>query len=402
MNSSLFVKTCFLILFFGSCTISNGKKTKYYPSSCTDLSDGEHLLKFLDGDEYPVVKVQCSNGYAILDYSLDSNIASYFNSWQDWILSFAGPDNSHIINWEDWFEPANQANSNLESDDSDDDDSEYIGENLVTQTGPHFLISPNCDACERRKKYQLYNAKTTYWMTGTVFGCFWPVKGAHNCDMSYDDLTCYNCGAANFIVDGGAGRIAITDEYVSTFAQQHSKNQATGLFTSTGICPKLIHHSNSAVAASHAECSGGHEVTGGTGTDFTRSIGKKKPSVGTNGQNCVCFDSNDGLTNFYSGTYSQKEEEEIKFEEPSTIEYEGTEYNYYELTADDFIDGTYRIRNSGYYKIMENIEFNFNAGDLTDPQSNYGWMPKPEQNDEDLYPGAADYHDTYFLGFLQV
>ena len=36
----------------------------------------------------------------------------------------------------------------------------------------------------------------------------------------------------------------------------------------------------------------------------------------------------------------------------------------YELYQSDFVDGTYRIKKSGTYKIMEDIEFDFNAGDL--------------------------------------
>ena len=58
----------------------------------------------------------------------------------------------------------------------------------------------------------------------------------------------------------------------------------------------------------------------------------------------------------------------------------------YELHQSDFDDGTYRITKSGTYKIMEDITFDFNAGNLEDPNTGMSWWPQEEQ---DEYPGAG-------------
>ena len=67
-----------------------------------------------------------------------------------------------------------------------------------------------------------------------------------------------------------------------------------------------------------------------------------------------------------------------------------------ELYQSDFESGTYRIKVSGLYKIMEDIVFDFNA-DYDSPNSAEAWWPHEDQSD--IYPGAGDYHDPYFLGF---
>ena len=58
-----------------------------------------------------------------------------------------------------------------------------------------------------------------------------------------------------------------------------------------------------------------------------------------------------------------------------------------ELFQSDFEDGTYRIQRSGTYKIMEDITFDFNAGDLDDPNDGAGWWPSEDQVDR--YEGAG-------------
>merc|ERR1719361_1728224 len=69
-----------------------------------------------------------------------------------------------------------------------------------------------------------------------------------------------------------------------------------------------------------------------------------------------------------------------------------------ELWQSDFEEGTYRIETSGTYKIMEDIVFDFNAGDLYDPNSGTSWWPTSDQVDD--YPGAGSTRDIYYLGFI--
>ena len=70
----------------------------------------------------------------------------------------------------------------------------------------------------------------------------------------------------------------------------------------------------------------------------------------------------------------------------------------YELDQSDFMNGTYRIQQSGTYKIMEDIIFDFNAGDLEYPNEGKSWWPMADQWRE--YPGTGQTRDNYVLGFI--
>merc|ERR1719361_302446 len=69
-----------------------------------------------------------------------------------------------------------------------------------------------------------------------------------------------------------------------------------------------------------------------------------------------------------------------------------------ELWQSDFEKGTYRIETSGTYKIMEDIVFDFNAGDLENPSQGTSWWPTSDQLDD--YPGAGTTRYEYYLGFI--
>ena len=58
-----------------------------------------------------------------------------------------------------------------------------------------------------------------------------------------------------------------------------------------------------------------------------------------------------------------------------------------------------RIKESGYYKLMEDIVFDFNSNKELLTSNGAYW---PSEDQVDSYPGAASYKDAYFSGFLQV
>ena len=58
------------------------------------------------------------------------------------------------------------------------------------------------------------------------------------------------------------------------------------------------------------------------------------------------------------------------------------------LYQSDFDSGTYRITRSATYQIMEDIVFDFNAGDVNDPNSgDLQWWPTSDQ--ADVYEGTG-------------
>ena len=92
-----------------------------------------------------------------------------------------------------------------------------------------------------------------------------------------------------------------------------------------------------------------------------------KPSIGNDGRHCMCVKPNaehDVDTKFAISSAEMDDAvaswdalQQIEDEEESSIR------DVYELWQSDFEEGTYRIQRAGTYKIMEDIEFDFNAGD---------------------------------------
>src|SRR5690606_5453128 len=127
-------------------------------------------------------------------------------------------DNDNHVNWLQWFIP---------TQDSEMDDVK-------------FLLSPDCSSCDETVGYNLlYSKQSTYYMSGTIFGCFWATKGQHNCDVDYDTYSCYSC-VGNFIVTGGDGRIELNADTINSYVEKYSTTYVKGLFSVTGICPVLI------------------------------------------------------------------------------------------------------------------------------------------------------------------
>lgn len=150
------------------------------PSNCIGLSDGYYYLKLLEGDEYPIIYAKCSNEYLLLDVSLDEDIKSYFNSFEMYHIAVAGPTNEYPINWDNWFLP------NIANNDEGDDD-----EDTKTDIATHYVISPDCGQCEVNNIRQLYDEKTVYMMTGSMFGCYWNAKYEHIFDQDFNSYQCY-------------------------------------------------------------------------------------------------------------------------------------------------------------------------------------------------------------------
>ena len=76
----------------------------------------------------------------------------------------------------------------------------------------------------------------------------------------------------------------------------------------------------------------------------------------------------------YQAAYDEEQAEENE-EDTSSIT------DLYELYQSDFERGTYRIQKSGTYKIMEDITFDFNAGDMNSPnEGEMQWWPTSDQS----------------------
>ena len=111
------------IYFITAGADDTASETVPIPSNCIGLSDGHYYLKLLEGDQFPVLYAKCSNEHIIIDYHLDEDVKYYFNSFEKFHVSVAGPSNANHVNWQSWFLP------NTDSSDHG------------------YLISPDCNTC---------------------------------------------------------------------------------------------------------------------------------------------------------------------------------------------------------------------------------------------------------------
>jgi len=347
----LFCFCVFCYVSFATKEISASATTEL-ANSCIGKEDGSYWLKLMEDDDsknYPSVFAKCSNEYTILDYSYDNNLKEYFSSWNYWHYAIAGPNNGDTVNWEEWY--------------------------LPSDANTKYLVSPDCNTCDEEKNFQLYETKTTYWMTGNLFSCWWNIKGFPVCDLDWDTYTCYYCGEKYF-----TGNVDPTPIDESSPADYYDY---------TGQCVTSIESSQKTVPQIHEECT------------IQTDDQVMKPSLGIQGSFCVCVQpseqktfnvANDKLTEFQA-RLSSLTQMKGKLKEAKT-----SSNNIVQLYQKDFLHGTYRITEAGTYQIMENIEFEFNQGNFDDPFVEGAWWPAADQAEE--YPGAGDYRDPYFLGFF--
>jgi len=342
MYSYLFVTAISFLL------LKANAESKLIPNGCTDLDDGEQFVKLLEGDDYAIVKVKCSNGYTMLDYSLDSDISTYFTSWLKWHYSIAGPSQSDHVNWEEWYVP-------------DDGNSKY-------------LVSENCDVCD--ESVQQYSTKNGYYMNANLFGCFVYPRGMPDCDFDIDTYECHACYS-----EVGFGTI-----YQTEFGADDA--------TDMGACMTYVRESSADVDRTFDEC------TYQTETGY-------KPTIGTDGHFCVCVQSSSTqYLTVDSSEITEKTntlEKNIEIAEAAEVEEEkkqslGWDYQTKYLYKEDFAKGTYRIQEPGTYILMEDIEFDWNAGDIEDdPNAEGSWWPN---TDDEEYPGWGETREQYFMGFF--
>merc|ERR1719447_843036 len=128
-----------------------------------------------------------------------------------------------------------------------------------------------------------------------------------------------------------------------------------------------------------------------------------KPSIGNNGRFCVCVKPHES---YDEDTMFPISEREFKAYQKAYTEFHTESVGDSDvvdgvvtLYQSDFEWGTYRIQKSGTYVLMEDITFDFNAGDLEHPNDgDMQWWPRSDQIDQ--YPGAGTTEDEYYLGFI--
>jgi len=355
-------------------SLTHSDDTVLIPMSCQDLEDGYHYLKLLEnepGTSYPIMHVQCSNGYAMIDYAHDSDWTQHFTSWIKYHYAVAGPIRGDDSNWSRWFLP------DLASETEPADQS----------VNARYLVSPECETCDDSKIFQVNGAHSAYYMSALAFGCFDPTRGWPACDMDYETYTCKVC-------EWDAAKTQISSKERPNWM---TYEMAGEIGATTGVCDFEIRASTEQVTESFPLC-----ATRGTSDPVLKNW---KPSLGTQGAFCQCYHPYHDETRTIAVSLADLEAKQAMINQlhgdaSATIAYETDTVT--ELYQSDFAQGTYRITTPGTYVIMEDIEFDFNGAPEAHPSPNNiednFWWPSAEM--ADLYPGAGDSRDPYFLGFF--
>ena len=234
----------------------------YLPNSCGNLADGQHYLKLLEGDDYPIILATCSNGYTLIDYSTDSDWSSYFTSFVKWHYAIGGPTQQDHYNWAEWYLP----------DDSN----------------TNYLISPSCDICSEDSQSEYLNTQgyqSGYYMNANLFGCFVYPRGMPNCDF---DINTYECRAC----------------YTENFSVMKTVDWDDSEMTDFGACMTWIRGAYDEVDRTFDQC-----------TDQTDN--GYKPTIGLKGEFCVC-------TKPAVSQYITVTQDEIDFKKESLINQDET------------------------------------------------------------------------------
>eukprot|EP01083_Nonionella_stella_P034077 93279_1 len=217
----------------------------------------------------------------------------------------------------------------------------------------HLTISEDCNTCSN-------SLDIAYYMTGNYYQCSFATKSL--CDMSPTTLEC---------------------------------NQCSGLMHDNDIHPGLCTH----IALSIDDDGINDEHT--SHQQCVTAKWNFLPSIGLNGRFCPCI--------------KPKKDSQIHVQPLLITDDEITVQDDHdcankpviELTNDDFLHGTYRIRSCGTYKLMEDVELNMNAPPImnddafspNDMDHDYWWPTEEQKQDTNQYPSDT-FIGAYAAGFF--
>eukprot|EP01083_Nonionella_stella_P087970 244933_1 len=342
-------------------------------SSCNEIqTNGLYYIKPLP--HLPVLPVICSNGFAMLDASLDINLnsfPSYLTSWDygrintDYILS-ALDDTS---TFRQWFIPADG--------------------------NTKFYIAPQCMECEAGE----FDANTVYYIDSHTY-CF---SGAimNGCiedtlSARYHLESCNTCDVGIFEEDDQN-----SNNWIKCMALQMDADHLVDHDHITCVAHGLTFHPVLSTIRDACTCYQPLEATGVLEYQVLRD---ELPLVTAKEQDIINYGYTIANNILFDPTYNGESE--------SMNVIDARDTNIVHLTNNDFMDGTYRITESGTYIITEDIVFNFNApseetmsSDDFSPNSidvdELYWFPTREQaNVDGEYPGLYSFSGAFTLGFF--
>eukprot|EP01084_Bolivina_argentea_P301901 520989_1 len=145
------------------------------PSLNSEIHTNNGLYYIKPSEDGPVIPVICSNGYTMIDLSLDINLKSiplYLSSYD-----YSRGSLNYVI-------------TNL------DDTSTFRQWWLPSDKNTKFRIAPDCASCEQSTD-PLLNDNVVYYTDSSLF-CFTSYTGADACEENINEYSCNICDAGMF------------------------------------------------------------------------------------------------------------------------------------------------------------------------------------------------------------
>jgi len=353
------------------------------PHSEIHTNNGLYYVKPLaDG---PVIAAICSNGYTMLDPSLDLNLAhfaAYLSSWDYSRLS-----TNYLI-------------TNL------DDTSTFRQWWLPSDPHTKFRVAAQCKSCQPSMDKAIEN-NVVYYTDGSNF-CYTVWDDGNPCFQEVNEYACNKCDVGSFVEDKDS---AYSNSYWTECQALQISADAPSLHQpQMRVNHHLIYRPVMSMTRNACTCYQAndeqHSPLPPIKYTVQRSQLPKVTAVKQIGKQdvrdavdyidpLIIFDDAAGLMD------SSKSEKQQEIACANNVHY---------LSQSDFLFGTYRIRECGEYIFTEDIVCNFNAptkeeeeADDFSPNSitadRLYWYPTRQQS-QSQYPGLYTYEGSYSLGFF--
>ena len=338
-------------------------------------NNGIYYIKpSIDGEVIPVI---CSNGYTMIDLSLDTNLNSIPSYLSSFDYSRIDPD--YII-------------TNL------DDTSTFREWLTFADKSTLFRVAKDCQSCQQSSD-PLLNDNVVYYTDSQHF-CYTTYTGSNACKQNVNEYSCNSCDVGIL----SSNEVDSNTKYWSQCTALQSSSDTPSLHEpQMRVNHHLIYRPIMSLKRNFCTC---YQKPNEEIKEYHVLI-SDLPSVTYNGdavpESLQITESNDLYI-----------DDTIKLQDVSPTDEEEEEdcsQKIY-LTQNDFKDGTYRIRKCGEYVFTEDIVCDFNPPtdeEQADPDFSPNridgdelyWFPTTGQaSHNDEYPGLYKYVGSFSLGFF--
>eukprot|EP01084_Bolivina_argentea_P273991 466851_1 len=264
---------------------------------------------------------------------------------------------------------------------------------LPSNSDTKFRVAADCTSCETATNDMTSDNNVVYYTDGSNF-CYTIYNDGDPCLANINEYACNQCDVGSFV------HTEISSYWSSCTALQVSPDTPSWHEPQMRVNKHLIYRPVMSMTRSACTC---YQPSTVTPTKYTVSMHELPPidAIKKSGRPSVI-----DTVSFVDPliVVATNEDDEDALNEIDCAN------NVHYLTQNDFLYGTYRIRECGEYIFTQDIVCNFNAPSTKDHESSdfspnsitedrLYWYPTHEQAETE-YPGLYSYEGSYSLGFF--